>query len=177
MLSAFISLPAAYLSFRLERNSAQAALICMGCLHLFGTLLFVAITRFMKKLLNRQFVFHGTDRQIDLMIMANVVAGTLALAGVLFPQLKESLNMAAMVVIIFQGVMQILFGYKLLQLPDNLGGMLKPYCYLNMATGVCIASVMLIIVAVAISAVADLMLGTIFFNIAQLKREAEPDAS
>jgi len=170
-LSAFISIPAAYLAFRLERNTATAALICMGCLHMFGTLLFVLIARYMKKLLNMQFAFHSTDRQINLMIMANVVSGALALTGVLFPPLKASLGLASMIVIIFQGVAQIQFGYKLQQLPDNLDGILKPFCYSNIATGICIASVVFIIVAVVVSAISDLMIGTIFFNVAMLKRK------
>lgn len=173
MVSAFISLPAAFLALRLEGRSAPAALVIMGSLHLFGTLLFAAIAGLTKRLLNRQFAFHATDRQIDLMILANIAVGLLAVTGVAFPPLKETVSQGALAALIFQGVMQILFGYKLQQLPDSVGGMLKPYCYLNIATGVCIASVVLIIIGVVSSAISDLMLGTIFFNIAQRKREAE----
>jgi hypothetical protein len=55
----------------------------------------------------------------------------------------------------------------------NLGGLLKPFCYLNMATGVCVASLMLILVGVVLSAISDLMLATIFFNIAKELKEVE----
>lgn len=43
-----------------------------------------------------------------------------------------------------------------------------------MVTGICIASVVLILVGVVTSAVSDLMLGTIFFNVAKLVKK--PDA-
>ena len=47
------------------------------------------------------------------------------------------------------------------------------FCYLNMATGVCVASLVLILVGVVLSAISDLMLATIFFNIANELKEAE----
>ena len=42
-----------------------------------------------------------------------------------------------------------------------------------MATGVCVASLVLILVGVVLSAISDLMLATIFFNIAKELKEAE----
>ena len=42
-----------------------------------------------------------------------------------------------------------------------------------MATGVCVASLVLILVGVVLSAISDLMLATIFFNIANELKEAE----
>ena len=48
---------------------------------------------------------------------------------------------------------------------------LKPFCIQNIATGICEASLVLILVGVVVSAVGDLMLGTIFFNVSkQLKQ-------
>jgi hypothetical protein len=41
------------------------------------------------------------------------------------------------------------------------------------ATGVCVASIVLIIVGVVVSAVSDLMLATIFFNASKQLKEAE----
>jgi hypothetical protein len=175
MFSAFIAIPISYLTFKLEGEIDFTTLVIQASLQLFGTVLFIVITRFMKKLLNEQYSFHDTDRQIDLMIMANVGAGVLVLVGLFFAPLKETLGIAALVVMVFLGIVQIQFGYRLLKLQENLGGMLKPFCYTNMLTGICIASVILIIVGVAVSAVSDLMLGTIFFNVAKLVREPESD--
>jgi hypothetical protein len=173
MTGAFIALPLAYIMFRLEGRADLTAQIIQALMQVFGTVLFVVITRYMKTLLNLRFAFHGTDRYIDLMIMANVVAGVLVLAGLFFSPLKETLGIAALVIMVFQGIVQIQFGYGLLKLQENIGGMLKPFCYANMLTGLCVASVVLIIVGVAVSAIADLMLGTIFLNMAKQVREAE----
>jgi hypothetical protein len=142
-------------------------------MQLFGTLLFIVLTRLMKRLLNLQYTFYGADRQINLMIMANIGAGILVIAGTLLPSLKETLAVAAMVVMVFLGIVQIQFGYRLMKLQDDLNGMLKPFCYSNMVTGVFIASVVLILVAVVTSAISDLMLATIFFNLAKQAKPPE----
>jgi hypothetical protein len=63
--------------------------------------------------------------------------------------------------------MQIMFGVKLLQLPDDLKGLHKPYCYLNIITGFCLATVVLLPAGIVASAVTDIMLGTIFFQSAK----------
>jgi hypothetical protein len=173
MFSAFIAVPLAFLTFKLEGKPDSTYLMIQSLIQVFGTILFIVITRYMKKLLNIQFAFHETNRQIDLMIMANVASGILVLAGMAFSPLKETLSIAALVIMVFQGIVLIQFGYKLQNLQNNLGGMLKPFCYANMATGICIASVVLIIVGVVVSAISDLMLGTIFFSIAKQVKSSE----
>ncbi|MDD5106629.1 MAG: hypothetical protein PHC49_13540 [Desulfuromonadaceae bacterium] len=137
-----------------------------------GTLLFVVITLLLKRFLNQIFRFHDTDKSIDMMIMANVVAGIFVVVGLYINQFRETLGIAALVIMVFQGIVQLQFGYKLLKLPHSLNGMLKPFCYLNMATGICIASLVLILVGVVVSAISDLMLATIFFNLSKQLKEA-----
>ena len=63
--------------------------------------------------------------------------------------------------------MQIMFGVKLLQLSNDLKGLHKPYCYLNIITGICLATVVLLPVGILASAITDVMLGTIFFQAAK----------
>lgn len=79
----------------------------------------------MKKLLNRQYAFHDTDRQIGLLITANIGAGILVLAGLCFPPVKETMNIAAIVLVVMLGIVQVQFGYRLLKLQNDLGGMLN----------------------------------------------------
>lgn len=50
---------------------------------------------------------------------------------------------------------------------NDLGGMLKPFCFSYIATGICLASVVLVLVGVVTSAISDLILGTLFFNLAK----------
>lgn len=173
MMSAFMALPQTYLVFRLGSAEDSRSIIIQMVVQLFGIILFSVITLCLKRLLNTRFRFHATDRQIELMIMANVTAGILVLVGMNLVQYKETLGIAAMVILVFQGIVQIQFGYRLLKLGDDLAGMLKPFCYANMATGICIASLLLMLVGVVVSAISDLMLATIFFNIAKLTRATD----
>jgi len=133
-----------------------------------GTLLFLAIILCLKKLLNAVFNFHDTDTNIALMVMASMVTGVLTIGIFSFPTLKESLQSAVIVVLVAMGIVQAQFGYRLLRLSNNLGGLLRPFCYANMATGVFLASVVLIPLSIIASALSDLMLGTIFFNLSRL---------
>ena len=173
MFSAFIAIPFTYLTFKSDGVTGASATALQASMQLSGTVLFIVLTRFMKRLLNKQYSFHGTDRHIDLMIMANVGAGTLILTGLFYPPLKETLGIAAMVVMVFLGIVQIQFGFRLNRLQNDLGGVLKSFCYINVVTGVCIASVVLIPVGVVVSAVSDVMLGTIFFGEAKLVKKPD----
>lgn len=171
MVSAFASIPLTYFSYQLDGSADPAATGIQIGIQVVGALLFVAITLLFRKLLNARFSFHDTDRSIDLMVVANVLASGMAVVALCVPQLKETLEIAALVTVVFQGLVQVRFGSRLLRLQDNLDGMLRPFCYLNMATGVCVASVVLIVVGVVVSSITDLMLGTIFFHIAGVVRE------
>jgi hypothetical protein len=64
------------------------------------------------------------------------------------------------------GIGQIFLGLRLLRLPADLQGLQKPYCYLNIATGCFLASVYLFPVGILTGSIADVMLGTIFFQTA-----------
>ena len=173
MISAFASIPMAYLAFTLEGRVDTVGAIMQGGMQVAGTALYVIITLLLKRFLNRFFGFHDTDKSIDLMVMANIVAALFVLGGLCFPEIRETAGQAAVVIMVFQGVVQIRFGYLLLKAPNNFGGLLKPFCYLNMATGLCVASLLLILVGVVLSAISDLMLATIFFNIANELKAAE----
>jgi len=139
----------------------------------FGTLIFVTIVLYLKRLLNIFFKFHDIDKSIDLMIMASMMTGAITIGIFSFPTLKEQLGSAVIVILALQGIVQARFGYRLLKLPDNLGGMLKPFCYANLATGIFLATVVLIPLGILASAISDLMLGTIFFNMAKLVKEEQ----
>lgn len=175
MISAFASIPMAYLAFKLEGLVDPVSTLLLATMQAAGTLLFVAITFFLKRLLNSTFRFHDADKNIDLMIMANVVVGIFVVGGIYISQIKETAGIAALVIMVFQGIVQLQFGYKLLKLQNSLGGLLNPFCWLNMATGLCIASIVLILVGVVVSAISDLMLATIFFNVAKQLKVVEQE--
>ena len=165
MASAFASIPLAYLAFRLEGGGDQAATLGLLIIQVVGVLLFVAILLLLKKFLNHFFSFHQTNRSMELMILSNVVASVCVIGGMFIPLVRESAGVVALALMVFAGIVQIRFGYQLLKLPSSLGGLHKPFCYLNIATGVCEASVVLVLAGVVVSAISDLMLATIFFNV------------
>ncbi|MDO9069873.1 MAG: hypothetical protein Q7W05_15650 [Deltaproteobacteria bacterium] len=172
MASAFLSLPLAYLSFKLAGSTNSYANEIQTFIQTSGTLIFVTIILYLKRLLNSLFKFHDTDKNFGLMIIASMATGAVTIGIFSFPTLKESLETVVIAILVFQGIVQVQFGYKLLKLPDDLSGMLKPFCYANMATGILLASIILIPIGILASAISDLMLGTIFFNISKsLKKD------
>jgi hypothetical protein len=128
---------------------------------------------YVKRFLNNLFNFRNTDKNIDLMIITGIVAGVLSVAVLYVTPLKESIGYAGIGIVMVQGVVQAQFGYKLLKLPYDLGGMLKPFCYANIATGILLATIVLIPFGIVVSALSDLMLGTIFFKISACVRDVE----
>lgn len=171
MASAFLSLPAAYLSFWLDGQSDKYVNGIQTLIQAVGTLLFLAIVLNLKRFLNHFYKFHDTDKNIALMVMASMTAGAVVIGMFTFPALKESLGSVVIAILVVQGLVQAQFGYKLLNLPDDLGGVLKPFCYANMATGILLVSIILIPIGILASALADLMLGTIFLNMSKKVQE------
>lgn len=173
MASAFLTIPLEYLSSRLEVRTDSEATILQTIIQIFGTILFLAIMMYVKQFLNNLFNFRNTDKNIDLMIITGIVAGVLSVAVLYVTPLKESIGYAGIGIVMVQGVVQAQFGYKLLKLPYDLGGMLKPFCYANIATGILLATIVLIPFGIVVSALSDLMLGTIFFKISACVRDVE----
>ena len=173
MASAFLTLPLAYLSYSLEGRTDSYANEIQTFLQAFGTLIFITIILYLKRFLNFFLKFHDADKSIDFMVMTGMATGVVTIGIFSFPALKESLVSAIVVILVLQGIVQARFGYKLLKLPNDLGGILKPFCYANMATGILLATVILIPLSMVVSAISDLMLGTIFFSISKLMKEHE----
>ncbi len=173
MLSAFFTLPLVYLSYTLDSRGDIITTVIQSVIALFGAILFTLIVLCLKKFINSFFKFYTIDRYLDLMIAANIIIAVLTLIALYVTQLKESTEYVVLAIIVAQGIVQIQFGYKLLKLPNDLGGMLKPFCYATIATGLLMASVLLIPLGIVVSAVSDLMLGTIFLNMGTLVRNYE----
>lgn len=173
MLSAFLTLPIVYLSYKLESRVDIISTVIQSVITLLGAILFTLIVLLLKKFINSFFKFHKTDRNLEFMIVANIIIAVLCLVALYFTQLKESTGYAVLAIIVVQGIVQIQIGFKLLKLPNDLGGMLKPFCYANITTGILMASIVLIPLGIMASAIADLMLGTIFLNIGKLVENFE----
>ena len=64
-------------------------------------------------------------------------------------------------------VFMIVFGMRLLKLDGGLYGLLKPYCYICIATGVCLVLPVLVMLGLLTSVAADAVLALIFFRAAK----------
>ena len=173
MLSAFLTLPLVYVSYKLVNKADLITIIVQTVITLSGAVLFTFIVLYLMKFIHAFFKFHRVDRNLLLLIVANIVVAVLTLVAIYFTQLKESIEYAVLTVVVAQGIVQTQLGYKLLKLPNDLGGMLKPFCYANIATGVLMASIFLIPLGIVASAISDLMLGTIFLNMGKLVQNYE----
>ena len=173
MTSACVTLPLAYLSYQMEGAAKGETAIIQAAIQISGTFLFVAIVLFLKKFINDIYNFTAVNRNLDMMIIADIVTGVLTVIALCVPSVKDSAGYAALTLLVMLGIVQVQFGYKLLKLPDDLGGLLKPFCFANMATGILLASILLIPLGILVSAVSDLMLGTIFLNTCKLFRTSE----
>jgi hypothetical protein len=107
------------------------------------------------------------------MILAEVTTGIFSMLALYVTPLKESAGYAVLVILALQGIVQVQLGYKLLKLKNNLDGLLKPFCYANMATGILFTTIFLIPLGVVVSAISDLMLGTLFLNMSKVVKNLD----
>lgn len=129
-----------------------------------------ALHRF-RVLLNERHRFHRVDTLVTIIIVGVIVLTTLAvaarfaflLAG-LDPKVALVAIPALVLVSIPLAVVGIVFAVRLLTLESDLNGLLKPLAYLSIAAGVCFATFVLAPVGLVIDAVANVILGLIFFK-------------
>mgnify|MGYP006870737291 CR=1 FL=1 len=62
------------------------------------------------------------------------------------------------------GILSVIFGIKLLEMQDNLNGLLKPYAILNIVAGVCFATFILAPLGLLIGAAGDVVMGLILLR-------------
>ena len=160
IVSAVITMPVFILSLFVEHTEARSAGIFLSLVSLF---LFIYIFHSLRRLLNEMFDFHLVDTHIAVLIWVNV-AVTIISAVV-------SASHAAFVILVLIslfvfGISTIAFAITLMKSKEHFGGLLKPFCYLSIAQGVCIASIVLILLSLLASIAADVVLALIFFRMA-----------
>jgi hypothetical protein len=172
MTSALVTIPWLILSFFLDKTELWVK-VAEGTLLVGSTALFVYTFLTLRVLLHR-YAFSATDRPIALLIQTNIVTTTVSLLALAVPSIADGAGVVGIGLVVAIGVFHALFGLRLLHLTDDLGGLHRPYCYLNMITGICLASLVLLPVGILSSAVADVMLGTIFFRAGGLTSQPAP---
>ncbi|NMC75320.1 MAG: hypothetical protein GYA56_13330 [Geobacteraceae bacterium] len=166
MSSAVLSIPFLILSYYFAEGNTPLTPYFQGLMQMVGIALFTCLTWLLKKLLNMRHSFHDTDNYLDFLIATNLFAGCAVIGGLFLPTWTEALEWFSLLLIAAFGIVQILFGIKLLKLPDSLNGMLRPFCFMTITTGLFTSSVVFLPIGVVTGAIADVMLGTIFFQAA-----------
>ncbi len=129
-----------------------------------GLALLVYLLLTFQQLLHRRFAFHHADKTISLLIQAAIIQVATSLLGLTIPELAAAVRMFSIVMLVVVGILHMMFGIWLLQLPSSLGGMHRPYCYLNIVTGFALGTIVLLPLGMLTSSIADVMLGTIFLQ-------------
>ena len=164
MVSALLALPWFLFtgtgSFRSNSamRSMEAGMLVGGLVLLFYLLLTL------QQLLHRRYAFHAADKTISLILQASTTRTANSLLGLAIPELEGPVRMMGIILMVIVGILQMMFGIWLLQLPASLGGMHRPYCYLNIVTGFAVASVLLLPLGMVTNCIADVMLATIFLQ-------------
>ncbi len=164
IVNAVITLPLFVFSLVLDALGGPAAKALSVLLTIATTALFIYVFTTLKDLLHARFDFHDTDTLISVLIMASVVVAAINLLSTVFSSLEAVIRWLSVLSLIPFGVIFIVFAVKLLNLRDNLFGMLKPLSYLTIATGLCFGTIILIPFGLLTSAASDIILGMVFFR-------------
>lgn len=177
MTNAFLTIPWLIMTFFLAAKEGVWPRLTDAVMQLASAAIFIYTAVSLKTLLNRTYSFHDTDRFIDWMIKANVVLTAISLAGIIYPAVASSAGTLALILIVPLGVLQLFFGLRLQLLSPENTPLFRPYSYLNIATGFCLATIIMIPLGVIVGAIADIMLGTILLQAATSDSSALSDAA
>jgi len=165
--NALFAIPSIAMSWFLDSMDGIGPVISQAILTIVSLGLFLYIISYLRKLLNIRFQFHGVDIYISLLIWGNVALATLSLLSLGSKGLEWVMNVLSVAAFIFFGILSIIFATRLLRLPANLYGLLKPFSYAQIVCGICFITVFLFPVGVIAGSVADVILGVIFFRAAE----------
>lgn len=177
MGNAFLTIPWFIMTFFLASKEGVWPKLADAGMQFASAAIFIYTAVTLKTLLNRSYSFHEVDRFIEWMIKANVAITGVSLIGIISPAVASSAGILAVILIVPLGVLQLLFGLRLQQIEQDSAPLIRPYSYLSIATGFCLATIILIPVGVVIGAVADIMLGTIMLQAADAGSNAVSDAA
>ena len=165
--NAIFAIPSIAMSWFLDTIGGAGAKLSQAILTLVSLGLFLYVIIALRKLLNSRFQFHDVDIYISLLIWGNVVLAILSLLSLGSRRLDWAMGILSIIAFIVFGILSIMFATRLMRLSNNLYGLLKPFSYTNIVSGICFITVFLSPVGIIAGAVADVILGVIFFRAAE----------
>lgn len=158
-LSVIIGAAAAFGGFSAFQARTAIALLTVG-----SAALFVYVFSTFRMLMEDKYGFRDTSDLIRILIVINVVIAVLSVASIPSAKVESTVGWLTLIAIIPLGIIYIVFGIKLLRLPQDLHRMLKPFSYTAIATGFCYATILLIPAGMLVGAVNAIILAIIFFR-------------
>ena len=121
-----------------------------------------------RHLLNQRYRFHSVDVLIALLIMGGVMTALVLILGRLFSPLGSEALLPFFLMLLAVGVptsvLGMSFGFRLLRLESELGGLTRPLAYTVVVASLCFVTVVLSPVGFVLLAAADVFLGLIFLR-------------
>lgn len=119
-----------------------------------------------KRLLGKRFNVHSVDVHIIVLLGTNIMLCLLLPLGVVLLRAVNALVCILVFTVVLSGVLQISLGVILMRSREQIGPLLKPFCYATIVAGVCSLSFGLYGVGHIASAVQSVLLALIFFRLA-----------
>jgi len=164
MTSALLTLPWFLFTYSIANRNDPAIRTAEASMLVGGLALLIYLLLTFQQLLHRRYAFHAADKTISLIIQATITQTANSLLALAVPELAGPVRTMGVILLVIVGILHMMFGIWLLQLPASLGGMHRPYCYLNIVTGFALATIVLLPLGMLTSCIADVMLGTIFLQ-------------
>jgi hypothetical protein len=165
--NALFTVPAVAMSFYLESMEGAEARFAQAVLIVASLGLFVYILSSFRQLLNLRFRFHDVDIYISYLLWGNLSLSLFLFLALANKEFESTVSILSILAYIFFGILSVLFGKRLLRLPYRLYGLLKPFSYVTVLSGVCFITVLFIHLGILTGAIADFLLGLIFFRAAE----------
>ncbi len=170
--NAVLTVPTIALGFLLDylARSSPVGNILQIALSILFCALAVYILYVFKNLLNVRYQFHIANNIILVLIWINIIFTITGLPKYLMPgvgTVKLTSEIIGAVLFYLLGIITIIFGVKLLKLKDDLFGLLKPFAYINIVSGVCIISILLLPIGLLCAVTAYIIQGIIFLRAAE----------
>jgi hypothetical protein len=122
-----------------------------------------ALLRF-RDLLNQRYQFHAVDHLIVILWVVGVCIGTLSYLLRVIPDAKVPVLITGATLMVLYGVLGIVYATRLLRLPGNLNGLLKPLAYTTIATSVCFLLVIPAPFGLALAVATSVILGLVLLR-------------
>lgn len=170
--NAVLTVPTIALGFLLVYVARSSPVV--NVLQILLSILFCALGVYVlyvfKDLLNARYQFHIADNLILALIWINIIFTITGLPKYLIPDLrvvKLTSEIIGVVLFYLMGIITIIFGVRLLKLKDDLFGLLKPFAYMHIVSGVCIMSILLLPFGLFAAVTAYIIQGIVFLRAAE----------